>query len=473
VAPTRWPDAEFALIGGCLIEQTYLHFGPGEHNLQIVFNTGRLGSSDGHDNLDGNFYIDDIGAGSIEGNYAAMLMYAAEDDSLVQGAGEEGDLVSSRRVALHNQEWYSGSTEQQAWISMQPDPNWIDSTCTPYEFSGTVAEVWDGATYQPLAGNLIATQYIDSVQNFTLGGVWDWRFGANQANAPFDNDITMGVESKVMHVGAIDADLLGLDPVNNGSLYLFEQYERNGDSIVGWKMGAFYDHDMVVASPDGGWDTVGIDRSVSAAWAYDGGDAGATYQYCQVKIPFGCGYEPIKNTLPMERQQSALAGNATQAWDSTYFYFSQDTGIPWGHSSQVAAADDQDAYYTYLEHEFGPYDTIQWALAVGGFDGITDLTSADEAIAPFAHLMNKMAGFGRGDVDNDNVISFADIVYLAEYVNNGGPGPAPFKHLGDVDASGGDAVQADVVYLFDYYFNYGPCPLGDFLISLDPADYQP
>ena len=68
-------------------------------------------------------------------------------------------------------------------------------------------------------------------------------------------------------------------------------------------------------------------------------------------------------------------------------------------------------------------------------------------------------------------ISFADIIYLAEYVNASGPGPIPFQHLGDVDASGGDATQADVVYLFDYYFNYGPCPDGDWLISFDGPSY--
>jgi hypothetical protein len=470
LTPSRLPDVEFSLIGGCLIDSTFLQFGPGELNHQIVFNAGRVGSSDAHGE-DGNFYIDEIGPGSVEANFAATHMYAAYDSVQVQGSGEEGDLVSSRRVALNAHWWYSNSTENEAWISMQPDPNWVDTNCTPFEYSNAIAEVWDGAAYQPLIGNLIATQMIDSVQNFDDGtGVWDWTNGSDIAQAPLDHDLTMGLEVKTMHVGAIDAGAFGIGPVNSGMMYLMEIVNRNDRELNGWYYGSFFDHDMVVASPTGGWDTVGIDRSVSAAWAYDGGDPGADYQFCQVKIPFGCGYEPIINTLPMERGQGALANSATQAWDSTYFYFSQDTGIPHGHAQQTA--DDQDAYYTYVGHDFAPYDSIRFAIAVGGFAGVDNLTSADEAIAPFAHLMNKLAGFGRGDVDNDNIISFADIVYLAEYVNNGGPGPTPFKHLGDVDASGGDADQADIIYLFDYYFNYGPCPGGDFIMSMDPADYQ-
>jgi hypothetical protein len=474
VAPTRWPDVEFALIGGCLHDSTFLYFGPGEHNHQIVYNAPRTGGGLVTEEGDGNFYIDEIGAGSIQANYASTQFHLAYDSLQVQSSGEEGDLVSSRRVALNAQWWYGGSTENEAYISMQPDPNWIDTSCFPHERSGTIAEVWDGTAYQPLLGNMVATQMIDSVQDFwdATNEAWDWSFdGGDIAQAPFDDDLTMGLEMKTMHVGALDAEVLGLAPVNNGMIYLLEVVERNGGTVDGWKYGAFYDHDIVAASPDGGYDTVGIDRSVSAAWVYDGGDAAADYQYCQVKIPFGCGYEPIKNTMVLERNQSALANNATQAWDSVYLYASMPAGIPHGHDPQTA--DDQDAWYTYIESDIAPYDTLRFAIAVGGFDGIADMTIADQAIAPYAHLMNKMAGFGRGDVDNDNAIGFADIIYLAEYVNNGGPGPAPFKHLGDVDASGGDAVQADVLYLYDFYFNYGPCPLGDFVLSMDPADYQP
>jgi hypothetical protein len=472
-APSRWPDVNFALIGGCLIEETLLHFGAGEANHQIVFNTGRTGSSAAYAES-GNFYLDDV-PHSTETNFSAMHIYATSDTIQVQGSGEEGDLVASRRLATNNHWWFSNSTENEAWISMQADPNWIDSSCTPFEFSGTIAEVWTGAGYEELTGNMIATQFVDSCQDFDDGaGIWDWTNGGDIAQAPFDNDLTMGLEVKVLHVGAVDAGDVGVGDANNGMMYLMEVVNRNDRELNDWYYGGFYDHDMAYAY-DEGVDTVGIDRSVSAAWDYNPVDPAAEEQFCQVKLPFGCGYEPIINALPLQRNLSISLGfNGAQAFDSTYHYFTAGVGQPTGHCMTCAEsyADDQDGLYTYIQHDFAPYDTIRFAVAIGGFTGITDLTSPEQAIAPYAHLMNKMAGFGRGDVDNDNVISFADIVYLVEYVNNSGPGPAPFEHLGDVDASG-EVVQADVLYLYDFYFNYGPCPMGEFILSMDPADYQP
>jgi hypothetical protein len=471
MAPTRWPDVPFTLVGGCLSEYTVFPFGEAGENFQIIYNMGRLGTSDTYTDEGANFYVASLDAGEVvDMNFAAMFMYGAVDDSSVTSSGDPGE-VFSRRIATNNQWWYSGSTENNAWISLQGDPDWADSVCTPLIQTGTIAMVWDGSTYQPMDGNLSPTQYIDSVQNFLIDDVWDWSYGGGDiALAPFDNDITMGLQTQVMHVGPVDAQNFGLDLLNNGMLFLMETEERNGGTVDGWYFGAFYDHDINLDSPEGGYDTVGYDASVSAAWVYDGGDPAAELQMCQVKIPFGCGYDPLINTLILERGQSVLSNSAATAWDSAYFWMTLPQGIT--HGQDPATADDQDAWYTYLGHDFTAYDTIRYAVAIGGFDGVTDLTSADEKIAPFAHLMNKLAGFGRGDVDNDNVISFADIIYLSEYVNNSGPGPVPFQHLGDVDNSGGMPTQADVVYLFDYYFNYGPCPLGDFIVSMDPADYQ-
>ena len=79
-----------------------------------------------------------------------------------------------------------------------------------------------------------------------------------------------------------------------------------------------------------------------------------------------------------------------------------------------------------------------------------------------AYFVNKWAGFGRGDVNNDNLVNLADIIHLASYVNAGGAGPVPFMHLGDVNND--LAVDAgDITYLSDYYFNCGACPVGDWM----------
>jgi hypothetical protein len=467
---THLPQARFSLVGGCLIDTTFLDFGPGAANFQVVANMGRI--MNGAWDPPGGFIIDGIesaSAGLFQGTYA----YAAQDDSALALF----TTVWSRRVALNSQNWYTGSTENEAWISMQADPNWVDTSCTPFSTSVIVAQYWDGSAYQPLNGNMVAKSYIDSVGNFDQGGgVWDWTMGgAGESTAPFDNDLTMGLQVHTATVGVLDAEVPGLydmELLNNGTFEIMKFNERNGDSVIGWKFGAFIDHDINLSSPVGGFDTVGIDRDVSAAWVYDGGDLTADQQFGFVKLPFGCGQTPIKNVLPMERAQVVNSGtNGSTAWDSLYFYFSQGTGIPYGHDQD--GADDQDATYTFVEHDFGPNEEISFAISIFHFDGITDMTTSADKIADFANLANKASGWGRGDVDNDGGIGFADIIYLAEYVNASGPGPIPFQHLGDVDASGGDATQADVVYLFDYYFNYGPCPAGDWLLTFEQSDYLP
>ncbi len=65
----------------------------------------------------------------------------------------------------------------------------------------------------------------------------------------------------------------------------------------------------------------------------------------------------------------------------------------------------------------------------------------------------------RGNIDGiiGDVIDIADLVYLVDYMFNGGP-PPPSMEEADVDASGQVDI-ADLVYLVDYMFNGGPAPL--------------
>ena len=114
-----------------------------------------------------------------------------------------------------------------------------------------------------------------------------------------------------------------------------------------------------------------------------------------------------------------------------------------------------------MQHDFTPYDTLSLGIAHFGLYGLTDASSSGE-FEPLANLVNKWAGFGRGDVNSDNEINLADIIYLAETVN-GGPGAVPFRHLSDVNADG-DIDINDVLYLLTYYFDCGLCPVGDWVL---------
>jgi hypothetical protein len=65
-----------------------------------------------------------------------------------------------------------------------------------------------------------------------------------------------------------------------------------------------------------------------------------------------------------------------------------------------------------------------------------------------------------GDVDGDGGpgVTIADLVYMVDYMFNGGL-PPPVMAAADVDGSGGDLDISDLVYMVDYMFNGGPVPV--------------
>ncbi|RME25917.1 MAG: hypothetical protein D6800_07100, partial [Candidatus Zixiibacteriota bacterium] len=438
------PEVQLTLQGGCLFDTTYLAFGDGGANFDVVANSGRTATGD-------------FSSQSIDG-WEALLF---------QGSYVYG--ITQHRLAMNTQNWWAGGGEADAWVSMQPDPNFFDQNCKPAIETGvSLGSISaDGITYTPITGEVVYKNYIDSVQDFfdPGSGEWLWDVTGGGSLTPFTNDSTMGIAAQTRTFGAqLDATDPALAPflvLNNIYIEIMDFHERNGNMLTGWKFGAFQDDDNHFFTASGTYDTVEIDRNISAAWAYPGDAApGDIVANGWVKLPFGCGETPIKNILPIERAQSMTpAGGANVYWDSVYFYMSQPPGIPYGHNQN--GADDQDCMITFVEK-----DTIQpneqFSFAIGNFlfDGITDGTVADPRITEVCNLANKWVGFGRGDVNNDNVINLADIIYLSDHVNLGTAGPIPFMHLGDVNND--NAVDmGDVNYLVDFYFNYGPCPLGD------------
>lgn len=175
----------------------------------------------------------------------------------------------------------------------------------------------------------------------------------------------------------------------------------------------------------------------------------------QIKVPFGCGEEPIINHF-MTWGVSGAHGfwDWNQYWDTCYAMLTSPPGnyyfVPGG---------DEEAHVTLASHDFAANETYKIGIAHFALFNLTDASVSDE-FAWLPVLVNKWAGFGRGDVNDDGAINLVDIIYLAGTVN-GGPGAIPFQHLSDVNAD--NAIDMlDVDYLIDYYFNCGPCPVGDF-----------
>jgi len=406
------------LVGGCLIDTTTLYFGAGGANYQWVTNAARMGTGDWEPH---------------------GIIIDGDDVSYYQGSIGYG--VSTYRVAAHSQDWTSGGGEDDAMISMQPDPNWCDNGCKPALTAPyPVGSMWDdgSSAYVPITGTMICTSFLDSVQNYDLGGGWDW----TNWGAPFDNALTMGLFVNARTIGVEDVPELA-----NLTLQIMDITEQNGVAVDDWYLFHFWDCDL-------GGDTINIDRDISTAWCYPGNPK--DFAWGNIKIPFGpCDGEPVVNVMGLSGENALW--DWTSYWDEAYNYCDQGTGF----FSMDMNTGDAEAHFTLAAHDFLPNETYSVGIATFAVFGLTDASSSAE-LAPMAHFVNKWAGFGRGDVNDDNEVNLVDIIYLANYVNFGGAGPAPFLHLGDVN-NDANVDGGDITYLIDYYFFAGACPVGDWM----------
>jgi hypothetical protein len=305
----------------------------------------------------------------------------------------------------------------------------------------------DGLSYTALEADVIYKTYLDSVQNFDPGTGWDWTW----YDAPFDNGLTMGCMVNSRTFGVCD-----VQPFNNFTLEIMDVFERNGNPVDNWKFGAIIDYDI-------GTDTADIDRDISTGWSYTAGGLGDV-AWGNTKLPFAgadhCGIAPAGTSL--EPMINVKAIDADQAlwddvyWDSAYYNMSLPPGA-YGHSA-VSLGGDQEYHGTYVWNDFAGNDTITFAIAQWGIDGLTNV--ADPAnYAAQAQLLNKWVGFDRGDLNNDGVtLDLADLVYMINYMYYGGPGPIPFMHCGDLDGVAG-VDNGDLLYMVDFYFGSGDCPI--------------
>jgi hypothetical protein len=291
---------------------------------------------------------------------------------------------------------------------------------------------------------VVFKSYLDSVQNFFDGSSWDWTwFGA-----PFDNDSTIGLYINSRTIGVCD-----FAPLKDVTIEIFEVTERNGAPVNGWKFGATMDYDV-------GSDLVTMNAGISAGWDYN--PAGTT-AWGMIKLPYGCNILPptVDYTTSMDPFLSSRKLYGYSGWWNDIYLDSAWTFLNMvGASEQSSAAGgDEQCHFTIVGHDFAGGETFTFAVAQFGMHNLADASSPDE-FAGLSKLINQFVGFGRGDVNGDDVVDLRDLVYLKNYLYGFGPGPTPFLHIGDVNADG--AVDAgDATYLFQWYFQGGDCPLGD------------
>ncbi len=438
--PNEHPQLVITLVGGCLDDTTALEFGVGGANYQWVTNTGRLGDGDW-----------DAHGFEIDG----------QDTYFYQGGYIFG--VSTERVAFDCADWSGATGPEASWNSIQGDPNYCDIDCKPALITGVSlgAIGYDGLVYTTITGNMVCKSWIDSVQNFSAAppvvapATWNWK----RFTAPFNDSLTMGLSANTRTIGA-----LGVPALANLTVEIFEVTNRNNRNVNNWKFGVNIDYDLATQL-GGGTDTAVVDRNISAAWTTASSNPNAAYAYGFIKLPFGCGYEPLKNARALDAGQGHFiaSGGAARSdgyMDSAYTYMS---AAPGEYSQPgLAASPDQQIHGTLIENNFGPNGKLKFAVAEFGYNsGISDpwADGGGGELAATAHLVNKWVGFGRGDVNDDNAINLGDVMALADIVGGSG-GAIPFAHLADVNADN-SINNADLNYLINYYFGCGPCPLGD------------
>lgn len=434
------PEVTINIIGGCLIEKADLHFGESQQWTKSVSNTGRIGNRD--DEATWTPACWDIG-GDDASYYAGAHYYA----------------VGQYRVAMNSQDWLTGTTpldgEDAIYASMQADPNYVSDDCVPAVNTGvnmgTIAYT-QGGPYTTLYGNTVHTTILDSVQNWDPGDGWDWSH-IQDFFGPFDNDLTMGLKANVITIGVYgDAALNGT--LHNCVIKVWNFKERNGNAVEGWYFGTYQDPDISGT----GSQTGGYYAPASLCWTYT---PGGTVVNGAVKIPFGCGQEPAINTIHFWGNQSGDGAGffAYVYWDSLYFY-SDHYYQTFFHNVAGQSGGDGESHYTLAKHDFEPHGEYLFATALFQLTGVSNPASPTEMI-PLANMVNKFMGWGRGDVNNDNVIDLRDIVYMINYVYNSGPGPWPFQYLGNMNPNvDANYDLIDIMFLIHYYFEEGPCPDG-------------
>jgi len=442
------PSVKLAVIGGCLLDFTQLHFGTGGANFTTVYNTTLISRGADYDNgvlIDGD-------NDNVFGN-----------DGYIFGWNDIYHIAMNWDDPFNNVEFQ--------WKSILPDPL-IGDECAFTSGTALLARMWDDGTnsYEDIYGTIVNYAYVDSIQDMRLDGAdfanWNWEYGwyngGTLGEPPYSDSLTAGFAFRdvVSEYGIID-----IPEFSNFTITRHALYSRYGYAINDVYLGVYTDFDIEDYSRNRG----AYNATYSLAWMYDYAIDEEGWGY--VKIPFGPGYEPMKNSIATT--YGTFLYDIEPNFDSLYVWMSQRNGL---FELAGNVNDDRRLFAT-----LGSLDLPSWgwtpstpadhipegALAEMGVVqfGYNDLTLMTDPMeyAPMALLVNKFCGFGRGDVNNDGKMNILDIVYLNSFKFHGGDGPKPFEHLGDVN--GDDDINVlDILYLIDWYFRGGPAPVGEWAL---------
>jgi hypothetical protein len=465
------PTIRVTLVGGCLYVYDTLSFGVGGSNWWYVWNAPMLADGD----LPNSAEIDGDDVTMWQGAY----LFTADRLSSTVPPNKPTDIFTPR-VATYARNWWS-DPDNAYYMSLLADPNCYDGTCQPNHRTNVILGSISndsGASYEPIYGEVIAYAFVDSVEDFceydTLGNCtnWDWTYNTERV-IPYRDTLTIGFKGCVEAIGATDQPLL-----NNFIIHRFELGGRYGP-VSGISMGAMMDYDLHHPTYSDVM-VAGYSGDNSASWVYNCNwdETGEGYAWGMVKIPFGCGYDPMVNALSLSAYDAGW--NDSGIWlDSANYWMNSIDGVhhqqgtspisvdPCLPEPEIGGQADREAFFTIMRQvDLPAWGSGSHIFAVAQF-GLPDQTgdvSDPNFYGPIAKMANKWCGFSRGDVNNDNEVNLVDIAYLIDYIYCGGNGPHPFQYTGDVNCDGQVDVD-DITRLMDYYFDFGPCLCGEWMLG--------
>lgn len=125
--------------------------------------------------------------------------------------------------------------------------------------------------------------------------------------------------------------------------------------------------------------------------------------------------------------------------------------------------ENDNPWLFFIDSLYSAPEEVVGLVVIGGYTyGLYEdeiFINAEATNSPFRIKTNLIVWRYRGDVNWDNRVNIADVVYLINMVFHFGPPPYPEMRVGDVNCDGNVNIP-DAVYLMNQIFYYGPEPCG-------------
>ena len=330
----------------------------------------------------------------------------------------------------------------------------------------------DGATWQPAVGDTVPLGW---------GSMFDLSFDINHHSCDGAGSDTVGFAGAVMTgpgledgfdavsllvrtqvSGDMEGKILCLDSSYfPPSGFWFWALEGYGAAYPSWDGPHCYE---ILGVMPGGADSV-IVPSTTVAY-------GNMIQPVHVKLtqPIKGASIPLKIPLDAEVDSLSRVGLLTETWDYTFSYVKPDSGFLYvalanstGNIIPVGEHAVFNIHFHALNADCNDPFYIAWDTALSA-DPIRSLLFANvngldlEAAFDRERDRTEVPPYVPGDLDLSGGIDIADLVYMVDYMFNGGPPPYIMNTI-DVNGSCTGPNIADLVYFVDYFFQGGPAPI--------------